>query len=472
MVNSVSKDISATSLHRGPVRFITATSLFDGHDAAINIMRRILLDQGAEIIHLGHNHSARDIVRAAVQEDADAIAVSSYQGGHMEFFPYILELLKEAGADHVQLFGGGGGVIVPREIKELEVQGVAKIYSPEDGRLLGLVGMIEDMVERTRSVRQPLLTDAHYNLTDEVSLARCLSVVEATAEVNPESIQELLKQIDTKATAKNTPVIGVTGTGGAGKSSLVDEILLRFLHDFPEKRVAILSCDPTRKRTGGALLGDRIRINSAASDRVFLRSMATRSHAGELSGAVAEALAVMRKSVFDLIITETAGAGQSDAAIAPLVDVSLYVMTPEYGAATQLEKIGMLDYADLICINKFDRAGAIDALHDVRKQYQRNHHCFEASPEDMPVYGAIASRFNDAGVTALYHGLLETLNEKCNATLHSTLPKRCRRPGRVARGHPQDRAGRAGRQGGAPRRRPPRPHQLSLGNCAYRSGIP
>ena len=423
MVNSVSKDISATSLHRGPVRFITATSLFDGHDAAINIMRRILLDQGAEIIHLGHNHSARDIVRAAVQEDADAIAVSSYQGGHMEFFPYILELLKEAGADHVQLFGGGGGVIVPREIKELEVQGVAKIYSPEDGRLLGLVGMIEDMVERTRSVRQPLLTDAHYNLTDEVSLARCLSVVEATAEVNPESIQELLKQIDTKATAKNTPVIGVTGTGGAGKSSLVDEILLRFLHDFPEKRVAILSCDPTRKRTGGALLGDRIRINSAASDRVFLRSMATRSHAGELSGAVAEALAVMRKSVFDLIITETAGAGQSDAAIAPLVDVSLYVMTPEYGAATQLEKIGMLDYADLICINKFDRAGAIDALHDVRKQYQRNHHCFEASPEDMPVYGAIASRFNDAGVTALYHGLLETLNEKCNATLHSTLPK-------------------------------------------------
>jgi isobutyryl-CoA mutase len=423
MVNSVSKDISDTSLHRGPVRFITATSLFDGHDAAINIMRRILLDQGAEIIHLGHNHSARDIVRTAVQEDADAIAVSSYQGGHMEFFPYILELLKEAGADHVQLFGGGGGVIVPREIKELEAQGVAKIYSPEDGRRLGLVGMIEDMVERTRSVRQPLLTEAHYNLTDEVSLARCLSVVEATAEDNLKSIWELLKQIDAKATGKTPPVIGVTGTGGAGKSSLVDEILLRFLHDFPEKRVAILSCDPTRKRTGGALLGDRIRINSAASDRVFLRSMATRSHAGEISGAVAEALSVLRRADFDLIITETAGAGQSDAAIAPLVDVALYVMTPEYGAATQLEKIGMLDYADLICINKFDRAGAGDALHDVRKQYQRNHHCFEATPEDMPVYGAIASRFNDAGVTALYHGLLETLNKKCNAAFNSTLPK-------------------------------------------------
>ena len=394
-----------------------------GHDAAINIMRRILLDAGAEIIHLGHNHSALDIVRAAVQEDADAIAVSSYQGGHNEFFPYILELLKEAGAEHVQLFGGGGGVIVPREIKELEDQGVAKIYSPEDGRRLGLVGMIEDMIERTKQVRQQLLPDVRYELNKEVSLARCLSVVEAAAENNPEVIQELLKQFDQKEESNTPPIIGVTGTGGAGKSSLVDEILLRFLHDFPEKRVAILSCDPTRKRTGGALLGDRIRINSAAGSQVFLRSMATRTHAGEISGAVAEALSVLRVAGFDLIITETAGAGQSDAAIAPLVDVALYVMTPEYGAATQLEKIGMLDYADLICINKFDRAGAGDALHDVRKQYQRNQHCFEASPEDMPVYGAIASRFNDAGVTALYHGLLETINEKCNTSLQSTLPK-------------------------------------------------
>ncbi len=421
MINSIIQDTGSERLQRGPLRFVTATSLFDGHDAAINIMRRILLDEGAEIIHLGHNHSALDIVRAAVQEDADAIAVSSYQGGHMEFFPYILQLLKEAGAGHVQLFGGGGGVIVPREIKELEAQGVAKLYSPEDGRQLGLTGMIRDMMERTAKKRQPLSIDVPFNLNNDTDLSRCLSVVEAAAESHPQVISDLISRFG--SSKAKPPVIGVTGTGGAGKSSLVDEILLRFLHDFPEKRVAILSCDPTRKRTGGALLGDRIRINSAASPRVFLRSMATRSHAGEISGAVKEALAVLGVAEFDLIITETAGAGQSDSAIAPLVNVALYVMTPEYGAATQLEKIGMLDYADIICINKFDRPGAGDALHDVRKQYQRNHHFFETSPESMPVYGAIASRFNDNGTTALYHGLLDKINEKCATAFQSSLPR-------------------------------------------------
>ncbi len=424
MAISVSAGATTDPLTRGPIRIVTGTSLFDGHDAAINIMRRILLDAGAEIIHLGHNHSALDLARAAVQEDADAIAVSSYQGGHNEFFPYVLDLLRDAGAGHVQLFGGGGGVIVPREIQELESQGVAKIYSPEDGRRLGLTGMIDDLLGRVRAVRQPLDPDAALSLKDDCGLAQRLSLVEAAAGAAPETVRELLARLDADTRPSPTPpVIGITGTGGAGKSSLVDELVLRWLHDFPDKRVAILSCDPTRKRTGGALLGDRIRVNSVASPQVYMRSMATRDQAGAISGAVSAALAVLRAAGFDLIITETAGAGQSDAAIAPLVDVSLYVMTPEYGAATQLEKIGMLDYADLICINKFDRAGAGDALHDVRKQYQRNQHRFEAALEDMPVYGAIASRFNDDGVTALYHGLLDAVNETADARFCSPSPK-------------------------------------------------
>ena len=415
MAVSLSANAPLTSLTRGPIRIVTGTSLFDGHDAAINIMRRVLLDAGAEIIHLGHNHSALDLTRAAVQEDADAIAISSYQGGHNDYFPYVLQLLREAGAGHVQVFGGGGGVIVPREIRELEAQGVTKIYSPEDGRRLGLRGMIDDLLERINAARQPLDVTLADAINTPRELARCLSVVEAAAEQTPELTSQLLSRITTAdPSSPAPPVIGVTGTGGAGKSSMVDELVLRLIHDFPEKRVAILSCDPTRKRTGGALLGDRIRVNSATHSNVFMRSMATRDHAGEISGAVADGLTVLRKAGFDLVITETAGAGQSDAAIAPLVDVSLYVMTPEYGAATQLEKIGMLDYADLICINKFDRAGAGDALHDVRKQYQRNQHCFDTPLEDMPVYGAIASRFNDDGVTALYYGLLDAINDKCD----------------------------------------------------------
>ncbi|HNT88876.1 MAG TPA: cobalamin-dependent protein, partial [Candidatus Hydrogenedentes bacterium] len=381
-----------------PVRVVTATSLFDGHDAAINIMRRILLEAGAEVIHLGHNRAAREIVQAAIQEDADAIAVSSYQGGHMEFFPYILELLRASGAGHIKVFGGGGGVIVPREIRELEAQGVAKIYSPEDGRLLGLRGMIDDLIARTLANRQPLEPARAYNLGDPRELARHITVLEAVCGTGVSPVMEAMGKMPMPRGA----VVGITGTGGAGKSSLIDELVTRFLHDFQDKRVAILSTDPTRKRTGGALLGDRIRINSAGDPRVYMRSLATRARAGEISEALREAIFAVSAAGYDLVIAETAGVGQSDAAIVPLVDAAVYVMTPEYGAASQLEKIGMLDYADLVVVNKFDRPGALDALRDVRKQYQRNHHLFERPIEDMPVFGAISSRFNDDGVTAFY----------------------------------------------------------------------
>lgn len=402
-----------------PVRVITATSLFDGHDAAINIMRRLLMEAGAEVIHLGHNRSALEIVRAAIQEDADAIAVSSYQGGHLEFFPYVLELLRERGAAHIKVFGGGGGVIVPREIRELEAGGVTRIYSPEDGRRLGLRGMIDDLVQRVLVDREPLDGDAASPVADELGTARWVSLAEAARAHAPDTVASLLARLPQPA--QIAPVIGFTGTGGAGKSSLIDELVTRFLHDFKAKRVAILSTDPTRKRTGGALLGDRIRVNCGGDPRVFVRSLATRGRAGEISEALGDAISVVRAAGFDLVIAETAGAGQNDAAIAPLVDLALYVMTPEYGAASQLEKIGMLDYADIVVVNKFDRPGARDALRDVRKQFQRNHHLFEQPLDVMPVYGVIASRFNDDGVTALYHALLEALNRKSKTGLTSTL---------------------------------------------------
>lgn len=418
---------------RGPVRVITATALFDGHDAAISIMRRVLLEAGAEVIHLGHNRPAQEIVRAAIQEDADAIAVSSYQGGHMEFFPYMLDLLREAGAGHIRVFGGGGGVIVPREIRELEARGVAKIYSPEDGRRLGLRGMIDDLVARTLADRQALEPGRVYHLDDQRELARYITVLEAARASRGVDVLPVTTEIpragesDAHGAAGDmgaaTAVVGITGPGGAGKSSLIDELATRFLHDFAEKRVAILSTDPTRRRTGGALLGDRIRVNSAAHPRVYMRSLATRAQGGEVAAVLQEAILAVGAAGYELVIAETAGAGQSDAAIAPLADVAVYVMTPEYGAASQLEKISMLDYADLVVVNKFDRPGALDALRDVRKQYQRNHRLFESPVERMPVFGAIASRFNDDGVTAFYHALIDALNAKRGLALRSELPR-------------------------------------------------
>ena len=404
-----------------PIRIVTATSLFDGHDAAINVMRRVMVDCGAEVIHLGHNRSAQGIVQAAVQEDADAIAVSSYQGGHMEFFTYILDLLRENDAPHIQVFGGGGGVIVPKEIAELHERGVARIYSPEDGHRMGLIGMIEDMLQRIADNRAAIDLSRSYDLSDTAQLARQLSVLDVAKHTEEGGLDAIVKRL--LPAKKRAPVLGVTGTGGAGKSSLVDELVTRFLDDFDDKRVAVLSVDPTKQRTGGALLGDRIRMNTASHPRVFMRSLATRGTSGELSDVLAESIAVAQAAGFDFIIAETAGIGQNDAGIVPLVDVSLYVMTADYGAASQLEKIGMLDFADLVVINKFDHRNAEDALRDVRKQYQRNRQLFAQSPGDMPVYGTIAARFNDEGVTALYHGIIDTLNTRCETGLQSSLPR-------------------------------------------------
>jgi methylmalonyl-CoA mutase len=421
MAIATEKKTTSAAQQTRPIRMVTATSLFDGHDAAINVMRRVMVDCGAEVIHLGHNRSARGIVQAAVQEDADAIAVSSYQGGHMEFFTYILSLLREAGAGHIQVFGGGGGVIVPKEIAELHERGVARIYSPEDGRRLGLTGMIEDMLARITKHRMEIDPACSYDLADTAQLARQITALDIAKHAGTADLDTLLKRLPNAQ--KHAPVLGVTGTGGAGKSSLVDELVTRFLDDFADKRVAVLSVDPTKQRTGGALLGDRIRMNTASHPRVFMRSLATRGKSGELSDVLAESIAVAQAAGFDFIIAETAGIGQNDAGIVPLVDVSLYVMTADYGAASQLEKIGMLDFADLVAINKFDHRNAEDALRDVRKQYQRNRQRFEDAPDAMPVYGTIAARFNDEGVTALYHGLIDTMNARCDCGFASTLPR-------------------------------------------------
>jgi len=409
---------------KNPIRVITATSLYDGHDAAINIMRRILQDSGAEVIHLGHNRSVDEIVDAAIQEDAHAIATSSYQGGHVEFFKYMIDLLKERGAEHIKVFGGGGGVIVPEEIKEIEAYGVAKIFSPEDGRELGLQGMINHMLQL---VDRPLNIDELPNQLDALTpqnpltVARFITAMEHAKSGGNGQLGALIDPI--QARMKNVPVLGMTGTGGAGKSSTCDELIIRFLHDFPAKTVAVLSVDPSRKRTGGALLGDRIRMNALDSDRVYMRSLATRGKPGEVSEALQECIDVVKAAGYDLIIVETAGTGQGDAGIVPFVDVSLYVMTAEYGAASQLEKIDMLDFADVIAINKFDRKGAEDAIRDVRKQFQRNKRLFDKRPEEMPVFGTVAARFNDDGLTALYHGLLDVMKEKCEVDWKSTLPR-------------------------------------------------
>lgn len=407
---------------RRPIRVVTSTALFDGHDAAINVMRRVLQDCGAEVVHLGHNRSAQEIVQAAIHEDAAAIAVSSYQGGHVEFFKYMIDLLREKGAGHIKVFGGGGGVIVPKEIEELQAYGVCKIYSPEDGRKLGLVNMLLDLLERTAADLRDAVAPRDADLSNPVCLAQYLTAVEEAKAHDAETLEVLLEQIKARQETKRVPVVGVTGTGGAGKSSLIDELVSRFLGDFPDKRVAVLSVDPSRKRTGGALLGDRIRMNTASNERVYMRSLASRGHQSEICESLQECVEVVKAAGFDLLIVETAGIGQGNAAIVPFVDLSLYVMTSEYGAASQLEKIEMIDFADIVVINKFDRAGSEDALRDVRKQMQRNRHDWSTKPEDLPVYGAIASRFNDDGVTALYQGVLGRINGLMGFDWESSLP--------------------------------------------------
>ena len=394
---------------KNPVRFVTAASLFDGHDASINIMRRILQAQGAEVVHLGHNRSVDEIVKAAIEEDAHGIAVSSYQGGHVEFFKYMVDRLNKLRAGHIKVFGGGGGTIVPEEIRELHDHGVARIYSPYDGQNLGLPGMIADMLA-TADVDLAAAPPPNLNALDAAHtgvVARLISCLESGTLP-----QTMAAEIAERAAQIGTPVLGITGTGGAGKSSLTDEIVQRFRQDQPDLRIALIAIDPTRRRTGGALLGDRIRMNAIDSDRVYMRSIATRGAEGEVPPVTPRAIEVCKAAGFDLVIVETPGIGQGDAGIVPYVGLSLYVMTPEFGAASQLEKIDMLDYADFVAINKFDRKGGKDALRDVAKQVQRNREAFGARPEEMPVYGTIASRFNDDGVTALYLGLLSNLRDK------------------------------------------------------------
>jgi methylmalonyl-CoA mutase len=392
------------------VRFVTAASLFDGHDASINIMRRILQATGVEVIHLGHNRSVAEIVDTAIQEDAHGIALSSYQGGHVEYFKYMIDLLKERGAGHIRVYGGGGGVIVPSEIAELEAYGVAKIFSPEDGRLLGLQGMIDEMV------RQCDYGMAERGMPEagEVKVGAAGAIARAITAAEDGTGEALIGSLRPMAEASQAPVLGITGTGGAGKSSLTDELVRRFLNDFADKTVAILSVDPSKRKTGGALLGDRIRMNAIYDGRVYMRSLATRQAHVATSGALKDAIAVAKAAGYDLVIVETAGIGQSDSEIVDLADTALYVMTSEFGAASQLEKIDMLDFADIVAINKFDKRGAEDALRDVRKTLQRNQKRFNEDVASMPVYGTIASQFNDAGTNWLYVNLIETLSRKAN----------------------------------------------------------
>ena len=392
------------------IRFVTAASLFDGHDASINIMRRILQASGAEVIHLGHNRSVEEIVTAALQEDAQGIAVSSYQGGHVEFFKYMIDLLRERGGDNIKVFGGGGGVIVPEEVRELHEYGVTRIFSPEDGQAMGLQGMIDHMLaicDTDPGQHAPKTLD-EIRAGDWRALSRLITALENRAVAS-----ELRQQILTEAKTRAVPVLGITGTGGSGKSSLTDELVRRFRLDQDDRlKIAVVAADPSRRKTGGALLGDRIRMNAIAGSNLYMRSLATRAAGSEVPETLGDILAACKLAGFDLLIVETSGIGQGDAAIVPLVDRSLYVMTPEFGAASQLEKIDMLDFADAVAINKFDRKGAEDALRDVRKQVQRNHKAFGQAPEEMPVYGTIASRFNDDGLTALYHGVARLLRDK------------------------------------------------------------
>ncbi len=419
------------------IRIVTAASLFDGHDAAINIMRRIIQSTGAEVIHLGHDRSVEDVVNCAIQEDAQAIAMTSYQGGHVEYFKYMFDLLKEKGAGHIKIFGGGGGTILPSEIEELQGYGICRIYHPDDGRSMGLQGMINDMLQKCDfPTGSPSLFLS--NLEEEADgdtlvatktdiktrlLAKetkLIGQIISCAENFPNDFGKISSLLPPLGDKGGSPVLGITGTGGAGKSSLVDELVRRFLIDFPEKNIGVISVDPSKRKTGGALLGDRIRMNAIRNNRVYMRSLATRQSNLALSKHVAEAVAVLKAAKYDLIILETSGIGQSDTEITDHSDASLYVMTPEYGAATQLEKIDMLDFADLIALNKFDKRGALDAIRDVKKQYQRNHQLWDKNPEDMPVFGTIASQFNDPGMNNLYKAIIDKISEKTGADLKSS----------------------------------------------------
>jgi methylmalonyl-CoA mutase len=405
------------------IRIVTAASLFDGHDAAINIMRRIIQATGCEVIHLGHDRSVEEVVDCAIQEDAQAIAMTSYQGGHIEYFKYMYDLLQEKGAPHVKIFGGGGGTILPSEIAELQGYGITRIYHPDDGRSMGLQGMINDLIRKCDfPVGEPSSLPSTPEVLTKLSekFVPTIARVISGAENFPVENSALLKEIHAISDKSSIPVLGITGTGGAGKSSLVDELVRRFLIDFTDKQIAVVSVDPSKRKTGGALLGDRIRMNSIKSERVYMRSLATRQSNLALSKHVAEAISILKAANYDLIILETSGIGQSDTEILDHSDVSLYVMTPEYGAATQLEKIDMLDFADVISLNKFDKRGALDALRDVRKQYQRNHNLWDSNVDDMPVYGTIASQFNDPGMNSLYKVIMDKMVEKTGAELHST----------------------------------------------------
>ena len=404
---------------KNKIRIVTAASLFDGHDAAINIMRRIIQSTGAEVIHLGHDRSVEEVVNCAIQEDAQAIAMTSYQGGHVEYFKYMFDLLKKKGASHIKIFGGGGGTILPEEIKELHKYGITRLYHPDDGRLMGLQGMINDMMKQADFPTGMMLNGevSHLSAKDRGSIARLISA----AENNPEGSKEEMDKVHAMADKNNVPILGITGTGGSGKSSLVDELVRRFLVDFPTKTLGIISVDPSKKKTGGALLGDRIRMNAIRNDRVYMRSLATRQSNLALSKHVKEALSILKAAKFDLIILETSGIGQSDTEILDHSDASLYVMTPEFGAATQLEKIDMLDFADIVALNKFDKRGALDAVRDVKKQYKRNHNLWDTPDDEIPVYGTIASQFNDPGMNTLYKRIMDLLVTKTGATeLEST----------------------------------------------------
>ncbi|MCA7024089.1 MULTISPECIES: methylmalonyl-CoA mutase family protein [Stenotrophomonas] len=404
-----------TQTETSPLRFVTAASLFDGHDAAINIMRRLIQAQGAEVIHLGHNRSVEDVVRAALQEDADAIALSSYQGGHVEYFKYMVDMLRERGAGHIRVFGGGGGTITPEEIRELQAYGVERIYHPNDGMKMGLVEMIEDVVRRAGDARDaaPAVDDDGVpGIGDEIAIGRMLSRLEDGAFGEAE-LAHLRRQW--QLAGARTPVIGITGTGGAGKSSVTDELLNRFLASFPQMRIAVVSVDPTRRRTGGALLGDRIRMNSLRSPRVYMRSMATRRQHAAINTVLRDCIGFLKSLAYDLVIVETAGIGQSDSEIVDLVDFPMYVMTSDFGAPSQLEKIDMLDYAELVVLNKFDKRGAEDALRDVRKQWKRNRVAFAMKDEDVPVYPTIASQFNDPGISWMFANLCRLLRDKRGA---------------------------------------------------------
>jgi isobutyryl-CoA mutase len=419
---------------RHHVRMITATSLFDGHDAAINIMRRILQATGVEVIHLGHNRSVTDVVDAALDEDVQAVALSSYQGGHMEYFRYMVDLFREADAAHIKIFGGGGGVIVPAEIAELQAYGVTKIYDPEDGARLGLQGMINHMVSLSDfpTVQEPDLRLSDLSPDNRRRVAGLITAFEqhlssdrtVRGSIDDAVIDRLRRQLCERIGSRSVPVIGITGTGGAGKSSLTDELVFRLLNDQRDLRIAVISCDPSKRKSGGALLGDRIRMNALGSRRVYMRSLATRQSSSEVPLVLKDAIDVTRAAGFDLVFAETAGIGQGDSNIIDLVDIPVYVMTSDFGATSQLEKIDMLDFADLVAVNKYEKMGSEDAVRDVRKQLQRNRQAFDATPEAMPVFGTIASKFNDDGVTALYQALLDRIAEKTGVVFSSKLERK------------------------------------------------